>query len=445
MKLKKYIDYIWLSLILLTALILRSWKIESNFYYSGELGKELIYLKEFADKGTLPLIGMATSHEWLSYGPFYYWIMMPLFKLFNGDPMILIWTSITVSIISLGVGFFIISKIYNRNIALSATAIQAVSPLMIWQTRLGKLHVFFWLLMPLILLGLSEIWKGNKKWIFWTGILLGLTFSFHFSQIPFLLVAALVFRFKSKLFKSPDYLKFLAGLLIPNITLIAKDIKLLLWLPYRTVNPAGKELTETTWSLIEYFGKNLFWNDSYVWVGFIAVIFMFIVFILKKHIEFKKEFAVLFLISSIGVTTVANALHGSPPIHYFLSIFTFTPILIAYYFTRIKYWGLLIIVMLFFNIITFNSEPLFYKPFKGTVKGTDIVDYNTIRNVSSFIVADAKGMSLSIQRVGPYDHFPENYSQNYKYLIMLMGGNITKDSANVYTIVEDENGVHVKK
>jgi len=76
-----------------------------------------------------------------------------------------------------------------------------------------------------------------------------------------------------------------------------------------------------------------------------------------------------------------------------------------------------------------------------------MVPYIKQEAAATFILTNSKGKPFSIQRVGPYDYFPEQYSQNYKYLILWKGGNLVDSSPNTYTIVEDlsKNTIYVQK
>ncbi|OGM85598.1 hypothetical protein A2616_04405 [Candidatus Woesebacteria bacterium RIFOXYD1_FULL_33_11] len=69
----------------------------------------------------------------------------------------------------------------------------------------------------------------------------------------------------------------------------------------------------------------------------------------------------------------------------------------------------------------------------------DYVSYKKQLEISQKIVEENKGNSIKIKRVGPYDYFPENYSQNYKFLIWYLGGKIDDNSDNVVIIDDNEN------
>ena len=52
---------------------------------------------------------------------------------------------------------------------------------------------------------------------------------------------------------------------------------------------------------------------------------------------------------------------------------------------------------------------------------------------------DSASGTINIKRIGPYDYFPESYSQNYKFLIWYLGGKIDDNSDNEVIINDNEN------
>jgi len=415
------------------AVFLRLYGILDNYYFSGELGKELLYMRHFSLTKTLPLTGMTTSHEWLSYGPIYYWIMIPVFNLLNGNPLILFYSALTVSILGLILNFVIVKKISTEKVAIISTALQAISPLLIWQTQSSKLHTFFFILSPILMYLLYLLWNGKKKWLIYTGIVFGLMFSFHFSQIPLLGVLVLLFMIKK--YKFTDYLKFGAGVLIPNLTLLWQDKNLLIWIPYRIITSGGRDLVGTLNSFNEFMGRNIFW-DHKLWV-LASIIFLTVLihFIWSNHKKIKKDFLIFYLTSSISFIFLANFLHSSPPVHYFLPVFTTVPILFALYLDKQKYWWVALVLIF---LINFKGYFNFQKP-------NDFVPLATQVRIADSIVKDANGSEFSIKRIGLYDYFPETYSQNYKYLILSRGGKLTDKSKNIYTINDFTNSYSKEK
>lgn len=429
------LSLIILSLILGIGTFLRVYDISTNYYFSGELGKEMLYIRQFALAGKLPLVGMATSHPWLLYGPFYYWIMIPIFSFFSGNPFILFWTAAAVSVVGLALNYFVVSKIADKKLGLISASLEAISPLLVWQTRLSKLHVFFFILTPLFMYLLYLLWNGKKRWLFWAGLLFGLMFSFHFSQIPLLGVVVLLFWLKKDIYGAGDWLKLAIGIVIPNLTLIWYDRSLALWLPYRTANIAEKNPGGTLNSLTEYFGRTLFSSQNLWTLGLIVFAFVFVHYIWVNRKRFKTDFLSFYLISSVSLMVLANVVHGAPPVHYFLPIFVTVPLLYSIYLSKLK-WGILLLIVMF--AVNFGS---YFAKFSAD----DYIPYSKQVAATSFIVSDAGDRDFSIKRIGPYDYFPKQYSQAYKYLILWQGGNLVENSPNAYTIIEKNGEVYVQK
>ena len=397
-----------------------------NYYFNGELGRELIYLREISLNYSLPLVGLTTSHEWLSYGPFYYWIMLPIFNFLNGDPYSLFYTALTTAVLGLMLNYFIIKKIINKKTAVISTILLAISPLLIWQTRLSKLHTFFFILNPILMFFLYKLWNNEKKYLFFAGLIYGLMFSFHLSQIPIL--AAILCLLFIKKYNIKSYLILYLGIFIPNIGLVINNIKLLIWIPYRIIKYPIIEAGNTFNSIYEYLGKSIFWNDGLWLVPLLLSVYLFINYIKLNYKNLKKDFVAFYLISFIGITFIANVLHGGAPVHYFLPIFTVLPLLFAKYLSSTKYWP---IALLFVFLINFNFYFHFTNP-------ADFISIEKQNNLSKQIVAESDNKEINLKRIGPNDNYPEDYSQNYKYLILWNGGKLNNSSNYNVTINEYE-------
>ena len=286
---------IYISLLL--GFILRIYLIGSNFYFTGELGKELIYVRSFLLSGGLPQTGLPTSHEWLTYGPVYYWILIPLIKVFGQNPFILFWLALAVSIIGIYITYLVFSKVVDKKFATILSFFISLSPIWIYITRLSKLHTFFFLLIPFFIFCLYKIWNRNPKYTFWLGLTLGLLFSFHFSQLPLFAVIFTAFYIKRKYLKIKDYAVFLLGLILPNITVLAFDAKngftmlknLISWIPYRFAGFLGiypknnldaKAGINTLSSFNDFFGRSLFWDERFWILGSVIFISLFVIYII---------------------------------------------------------------------------------------------------------------------------------------------------------------------
>jgi len=444
---------------ILLGIILRVYKIGTNYYFTGELGKELLYVRQFVESGGFPSVGLPTSHEWLTYGPVYYWVLIPLVKLFGQSPYILFWLALAASMVGILITYFVFSRIVDKKFAVILSFFISLSPLWIWITRLSKLHTFFFILIPLVIYFLYKIWNKNIKFVFWLGIVFGLLFSFHYSQIPLMVVILGVFWIKRKTLKINNYLKFILGITLPNVTMLIYDAgrgfsmvkNLTLWIPYRVAGFLGLypknnldifSGESTILSFNEFFGRNLFWDNRFWILGTVVFLVLFITFVIQNYRKFTKDFFVFYLVSSTTVQFLALLIHTSPPLHYFLPVFLNFGLLFSYFVCQ--YWEarltkilttLIFTLMFIAGILGLNSEH---------ANDTNYIPLKTQESVTDHIVKDAGGKPFSLGRVGPFDYFSENYDQNYQFLILSKGGKIDPSSKKKY-IIYDIGQVYVQK
>jgi hypothetical protein len=71
----------------------------------------------------------------------------------------------------------------------------------------------------------------------------------------------------------------------------------------------------------------------------------------------------------------------------------------------------------------------------------DYIPLKTQEDVVDAIVKDANGKPFSLIRVGPFDYFPENYDQNYQYLLLILNKKLDKSATLRYTIYEDTSNL----
>ena len=91
-----------------------------------------------------------------------------------------------------------------------------------------------------------------------------------------------------------------------------------------------------------------------------------------------------------------------------------------------------ILAVFFLLIFTINAKFFF-----SQTPAPDFVPYKLQREIAEFIVTDAKATTFKLRRVGPYDYFSEDYSQNYRYLLWINGNEPISSGELTYTIYED--------
>lgn len=195
-----------LLLILLSAAFLRLYRIADYLTFLGDEGRDVLVVKKIIVDHKLTLLGPTASVGGFFLGPLYYYLMIPFLWLFRFNPagpavMVALFGVATVYLIyKVGKDFF------NDRVGLLAAGLYAISPLPIAYSRSSwnpNLMPFFSLL--IIWLVWKIVTKDKPQWLFWLGVLFGLTIQFHYLAVFLaVVISAYLFSFYHRF----NYLKY---------------------------------------------------------------------------------------------------------------------------------------------------------------------------------------------------------------------------------------------
>lgn len=449
-------ENILLTLILIFGIFLRFYKVRENLLFNGEMGYDYMTIKGYADRGEIPLIGPRTSHEWFFIGPIFYWIFELLFILTNYKVESGAYFFAAIGTLAIPVCYKIIKNLFGGRVGLLSVFFISVSPLWVALSRDARFNAFTAILfLPFYYLLVKNIEDGENNF-FVLGILLGIMFSFFPS--PILLApaaAAAIYLFRKNVFKK-DFVNAAIGFAIPLSTYIYYNLShgfeiitnLVKWIPYRILgfvglykkNTVSQDILESNLSgVYQFFQSTFFKQDNlFVFILFFATCGFLLFY--KKSLRLK----ILLLVS--GVSYLGLFLHGAPPSHYYLVIYPAPIIFVAIFLDTIwhKYFymvGIFMAVFFVFSINYFFSDKWFFVDNTKTSKDLTYIPFELQKKVSEYIAKDSSGKRVGIKRVGPLDHFREDFSLNYQYLLKLEGTKITERPEITYTIYEDTSGL----
>ena len=163
-----------------------------------------------------------------------------------------------------------------------------------------------------------------------------------------------------------------------------------------------------------------------------ASIIILLFLVLQKGEQYLKFIG---LIMIMGITGIF--IHGNPPIHYYLPLFIPAVLLFS---TSLERFSLKILSPLFALFILINCQFYFsnnwFDTSKEWFKNGLNVPYSLQVETTNAIIQNSYGQKFKLKRVGPFDYFDKNYSQNYEYLLWKGGNEPIESSALVYTIYE---------
>lgn len=441
-----------LLLTLLLGIFLRFYKINENFLIDGEIGDNLLQLKNFILTKQIPLLGPVTSHPWLYFGPLYYWIYGPILYISKFNPVSYAYFGAVGSSLIILLNFIVISKIINKQVALFSSFLISISPLLWFFSRLSRFFSFVPIFVYLFLLLLYGISMGEKKHVFLLGFILGCMFSFHYSPIVLIPYLVSILIFKKIRIRKKDVFKFFSGLILPLLPILAYDsqhkfsmtLNLLLWIPYRVLGFLGiynkntlsqTVIKENALSFISFFSQSIFPHPAErIGLGIIIILLIYAVFKIVKQNTYSFLFIILWGLWGLA----AIFIHGSPPSHYFVPILTFPIILVSFFLYDIWVKGIpgrMLIIISLAGLTSLNLMFYFSKDWIFQYKNS-IYSYKNLTKISESIIKDAHGQKFSLKRIGFNDQFSYNYAQNYIYLLWLYGNQPVKNANITYTIIE---------
>ena len=464
----------WIALLILLTLgglFLRLFKLSFSFPYSGEIGDNLLQIKNYYLSGQIPLLGPPTSHPWLSFGPLFYWIYGPILVLSKFNPLSYAYFGAVVSTLAIPLNFIVVKKLFGSRVAIISTILIATSPVYLtFSLNARFFNIVSVLIYPFILFLYKALFE-NKKYFIYLALTLGVMLNFHYTPI-FLIAVVIILTLYLKIRLSVRQILLASvAFIIPLSPLLIYDSRnnfkmitsLILWLPYRLLgfsrlypknNLSIESLSNSANSLFEYVSSSFSSKGSLI--GLLAAIFicLFLIRYLFEVMKTKKiSNSMLIILTMFFTGIVALTIHQEPPIHYFLPIFPIPIMLFSVFIDELyskKSLRIISVLIISTCVIVniFNTISSRLKLEKQTFASSHpyFIPYTLQKDIASYIVNDSKGEPYILRRIGPYDEFEGDFAQNYQYLTWLYGNEpavvgtkvISENKAEIkYTIIED--------
>ena len=427
--------------------------------FSGEIGDNLLDIKNYWQNGQIPLIGPPTSHSWLVFGPLFYWIYGPVLILSGFDPWSHSVFGAVMSILIVLANYIFITKLFNKKIALLSSFILAFSPFYIGWGHTGRFFTFVLLLIYPYIYYFSKSLVDKKRSLLTAGLIIGLMLNFHFTPlliIPPTLLLLFIYR-KGKFIR--DNIVYFSGVAIANLPLLFHDalngfsmsFKFVLWIPYRAAGFLGIYPKNNLSEFVFKDNLTSFYNyvaNTFVQSSYFLELAVFILFIASTLYFFRKvrsknntNWIIVFTFLIFGYLGIF--IHGSPPEHYYMPIVFIPALLVSAFTLSVKNKNLrygLYVLILASTIVSTRHSSFLFRSHENP--------YELKYKVSEKIIIDAKGHKYELIRIGENDQFEGNFAQDYQYLLWWMGNEPVKVGDQIivqispkyrYIIIEDSH------
>jgi hypothetical protein len=191
---QNWISYLILTIILIAALYIRTYRIGDllGFYY--DQGRDALVIWKLWHEGKLFLIGPVTGLAGIFLGPFYYFLIAPLYLIGGGNPIIPSIFLSLLSVIALAVVYKMGVEMHSRTAGLIAATVGGFSYYMIYNSRwLSNPNPMF-LISVIFLYFLWRIISGGKSlWWVMSAFVIGISLHFESASAFFYIFIFLIF------------------------------------------------------------------------------------------------------------------------------------------------------------------------------------------------------------------------------------------------------------
>lgn len=446
-------EKIFLAIIFIIGFYVRFKYVQLNAGFDGEVGDNLLDIKNAYLAHQIPLHGAPTSHPWLYFPPLFYWIYGSILILSNFNPLSHSYYGATISFLTLIALYIFCKKIFNEKVGIIASLLTAFAPLFLSASIIGRFIYTVPLFALLFYLLLIQVTEGKKKNLIWLFFTLGILLNFHYSTLFFIPVIFTVIYIKRISFSIKEWITSLFAFLIPVSPLLIFDSKnhfsmlknFFLWIPYRIAGFFGlyhkntvsvRVLEENNQSLLQFFSSSFFPHFNAIGIIIALLTIGYILFLLFKAIKQRSTTnALLVLFSCLIWGIIATSIHGNPPAHYYVPLFPLPIIFFSLFLTSLTaQWMKKLITILLSFLCLYNFLFAFNL---NLIKNH--VTYATKQKIAHYIVQNAHGEKYTLQRIGYNDFYTKNFAQNYIYLLWWYGNEPVEKAALTYIIVEDKN------
>lgn len=431
----------WLVLILigLVAVGLKTYRWLDFASYGSETAQHYFEVSKLYE-GDLPQ-GPLTSKSWLRLSAFPYYVFYPIWFVLQFHPLALagVWTAVSVGTVVLA--GYLAQKWWGS----WAGAYAGVFTLITWPLwSVDRSTGFFAFVIPLSLWLIYELQKKKTRW--WlVGLIASLCFTLHASALFYVpaLVVVIGTRWWTKSLGSFSMSKLLLAVLLPQLPLVIADAQsgfvalknLTLWIPYKIINFAsgqtlGLERTEvadvTGESILRFISSSVLPPD--LSLPLTVVVSAGLVMALgwrayslsqEKSFHSAEWLLIIFLVTGL----IALTIHKNPPSHYFVPILLFVPLLLARWLALMKNRVLIFIFLGIISLVNwhyFVSVKFANMPLSPYFYGHQLAVAQAI--------AQSSTQPYHLVRIGDFDTYPNQFKENYLYLLRWLGNPATPDN-----------------
>lgn len=427
--------YSLLSLILLVSFFLGARMILSgDFFFLYDQARDFQLVKDIVLNKDIILIGSRSGIGGFFHGPFYQYLLVPLFIAAKGNPLAFTYLFTLIPPLTVLAGFFVMKKLYDTRVALLTAFFLSITP-RIW----GYVHSVQGLnLIPLIYIFLLYFLvlysRGRKEAFIAVAFLAGFTFQFEtssaFMLLPVLTLYFIIFggikRIKDLKLIALSLISFCISMstfilfeLKNHFLMLRSLVNALHQPPQNGYLALPERFQEHVGSLSAVYHSGFIENNIILTLLLVAMLVVLCYLILKKQVA-PDRLKELFLFISMPMLLYVFFMSYAYPV-YAEYVFGLTiPVLFFITLTAVSIWQNRIgkfVVSTFIIVSLFCTGMVLWKQYSVPYKQElSAGSYQNQKAVVDWVFQDAKGKEF-----GYFVYTPEIFTNGMDYLFWYVG------------------------
>lgn len=450
--------HLFIAAIIIFSAFLRLYKLQELMSFIGDQGWFYLSARDMLLTGTVPLVGIPSSHPWIHQGPLWTYMLAITLWIGNFNPVSGGYLVSLLGIVTVLLVYKVGSLLFDKRVGVIAAVLYAASPLVVINSRMAY-HTS-----PIPFFTLLFIWalfkwiKGGSIYFPFAIFLLGILYNFELATSILWFVFGSIAGYgvwvrKSwarKIFTKKIIGFSLLAFLVPMMPILIYDfqhgfpqtVKFAAWIGYRIL---GFSFVDKSFEMISFFAHQYEFlifpaNGSIAFVVLILSMGWFLK-ILYENIN-KRRFRLgnIILLLWIFIPVIGFFANKTPSEAYLPILFPAIILVVALFFDLLMGTKMfrfpsvvIIVIILLMNTYTLLSNNYFSKPtFAERIKAAQ----NIVKNTN--------GKAYTIVGKGPGSEF-ESFTMNYEYLTWWLGNGPSKDNINLTIVIrESKNGITIK-
>lgn len=459
--------HVILLFILLIAGFARFYKLSELMPFIGDQGWFYLSAKDMLLTGTIPLVGITSSHTWLHQGPLWTYLLAVILYFSKFNPVSGAYFTAGVGIITVWLVYRISQEFFSERAGIIASLLYATSPLVILHSRMTYHTSFIPFFTILTMYSLYKWVKGNPYFFPFTIFFLSILYNFELATavLWFVLLFFLIFgiwkkkKWVREIIHKKIILFSLFAFIIPMLPIFIYDIShgfkqtvvFAGWIGYKLISfPIIQAGSPHTFSdmfsyFVNYNQKLLFLlSGSIAMFMFLASIIYVLAFMHKRKSENQVESPLVILFLFLTIPLGGFLVNQTPSEAYlpvlFPTVIVAASLLIDYFLNFKKFYFFTLLLL-----ITIPSLNIYYLISQNYFAGKGMYG-PTFQNriqAAQCILQIANEKRYSLIGKGKGSQF-ESFTMNYEYLLWWMGHPLSFKNAQLqFVIQESSSGIKI--